>query len=255
MAEICAALQRCVVAPQAEKPPARSAAELERLGYDPIVAQAAAAVAEAAKVDKLFEGETWEYYGISRKYRTTEAPWKVLDGVDLEAALTASDELGGAPVRLLDARFIVELNKRGGSLCRRQAIPEEAYVPLAKLKLMHAGGQFGTCLAVIGTSHPWQQPDNPDPKRFNLKTLAAALECFLNHRPDENSNPPPCTYAVFFDFCSLYQWEHTPQQDELFKRALQTMLTWYCHTKLLTFKLTKLPEGYPTGWTFPEGTQ
>ena len=40
----------------------------------------------------------------------------------------------------------------------------------------------------------------------------------------------------------------------LFKIALETMLTWYYHPFLFTFKLTRLPSGYPAGWDFPEGT-
>ena len=30
-------------------------------------------------------------------------------------------------------------------------------------------------------------------------------------------------------------------------------MDWYSHPKLLTLKLTKLPPGYPTGFTFPPG--
>ena len=30
-------------------------------------------------------------------------------------------------------------------------------------------------------------------------------------------------------------------------------MVWYAHPKLLTFKLTALPAGYPTGFDFPPG--
>ena len=31
------------------------------------------------------------------------------------------------------------------------------------------------------------------------------------------------------------------------------MMVWYSHPKILTLKLTKLPPGYPNGFTFPRG--
>ena len=96
---------------------------------------------------------------------------------------------------------------------------------------MKAGGQYGDCLPIISVSHPWQQPDNPDPKGVNLKILAEACQCFL-----EGGYPGPRNYAVFFDFCSLYQWPRSDNQDKLFGFALQTMLTWWVHTPRLTHR-------------------
>jgi len=46
--------------------------------------------------------------------------------------------------------------------------------------------------------------------------------------------------------------KRTDQEAELFSRALQDMMTWYGHAKALTFKLTRLPEGYPRGFVFPK---
>merc|ERR1712157_718967 len=40
---------------------------------------------------------------------------------------------------------------------------------------------------------------------------------------------------------------------ELFSRALSNMMMWYAHPKVLTLKLTALPQDYPTGFTFPSG--
>ena len=39
----------------------------------------------------------------------------------------------------------------------------------------------------------------------------------------------------------------------LFGKALSNMMVWYGHPNTLTFKLTRLPKGYPNGFTFPEG--
>jgi len=97
---------------------------------------------------------------------------------------------------------------------------------------------------------PWQQPDHPDPKAINLKLLARVLEIFV-----AKGN---ATYGCFYDFGSIFQKgpngeERTPIEATLFSRALTNMMDWYAHLKLLTFKLTKLPEGYPDGFVFPPG--
>ena len=101
---------------------------------------------------------------------------------------------------------------------------------------------------------PWQQPDNPDPKGINLHLLARALESFVQGEGESKG----CTYAVFLDFLSLFQKgsngeERTKAEAELFSRALSNMMMWYAHPKVLTLKLTALPQDYPTGFTFPSG--
>ena len=53
--------------------------------------------------------------------------------------------------------------------------------------------------------------------------------------------------------CSLYQKERQKNEAALFQLALSNMMEWYAHPKLLTFKLTRLPEGYPDGFSFPPG--
>ena len=39
----------------------------------------------------------------------------------------------------------------------------------------------------------------------------------------------------------------------LFGKALSNMMVWYGHPNTMTFKLTRLPKGYPNGFKFPEG--
>jgi hypothetical protein len=126
-----------------------------------IVAAAAAAAAEARKLDKKDEGQ--------------EA-WKKHDGAQLETALATDVVHYDSPVRLIDARFLIELHKRGGRLCRRQEIPDAAFLSLEELKRLPKGGQYNDCLRVASASHAWQQPDHPDPKGTNLEMLARFLE-------------------------------------------------------------------------------
>ena len=46
-----------------------------------------------------------------------------------------------------------------------------------------------------------------------------------------------------------------PAEAQLFKQALSNMMVWYSHPKVLTLKLTTLPEGYPSGLAFPADVQ
>ena len=41
----------------------------------------------------------------------------------------------------------------------------------------------------------------------------------------------------------------------VFKKSLSNMMEWYAHPKVFTFKLTRLPKGYPTGFKFPPGVE
>ena len=45
----------------------------------------------------------------------------------------------------------------------------------------------------------------------------------------------------------------TDKEVALFNKALSNMMVWYGHPYTLTFKLTRLPKGYPNGFKFPEG--
>ena len=47
--------------------------------------------------------------------------------------------------------------------------------------------------------------------------------------------------------------ERSEVEAKLFGKALSNMMEWYAHPEVRTFKLTKLPDGYPDGFTFPEG--
>ena len=63
--------------------------------------------------------------------------------------LAQLEALGGSPVRLVDARFLIELAERGGRLCRRQDLPEEAFVSPEALRRLPLG--IG-CLRIVSIS-------------------------------------------------------------------------------------------------------
>lgn len=121
----------------------------------------------------------------------SESAWEEFDGALIESELSVVDNLGGSPVRLVDARFLIELEKHGAIFIRRQDLPETAFLSLEKIRQLPKGGQAGDCLRIIGISHPWQHPDHPDPKSINLKLLARVLKAFIEHEGG--------TYAVFLD--------------------------------------------------------
>ena len=221
-----------VEVPQAVEQPAA----VEQEDAQRIAKEAAAAVAAAEPL----------------KLEEDDMIWRSDGGADLESALQVDPEHGDSPVALIDARYIVELWKRGGKILRRQDLPKEAFIDLETVKRLPMGNGYG--LRVIAVSHPWQQPDHPDPKEVNLTLLAKVLERFIKGRSGRAKGE---TYACFFDFMSCFQkgpdGKRTDKEMALFGKALSNMMVWYGHPKTMTFKLTRLPEGYPNGFKFPEG--
>ena len=60
-------------------------------------------------------------------------------------------------------------------------------------------------------------------------------------------------------FCSLHQKgvhgePRSPSAAKLFGTALSSLSNWYSHPNTIVLKLTKMPEGYPEGFKFAEGT-
>ena len=49
--------------------------------------------------------------------------------------------------------------------------------------------------------------------------------------------------------------ERTAVELTVFKKSLSNMMEWYAHPSVYTFKLTRLPKGYPTGFKFPPGVE
>ena len=49
--------------------------------------------------------------------------------------------------------------------------------------------------------------------------------------------------------------ERTAVELTVFKKSLSNMMEWYAHPKVFTFKLTRLPKGYPTSFKFPPGME
>ena len=115
--------------------------------------------------------------------------WREYDGTAFESALQVDPEHGVSPVKLIDMRFIIALGELGGTMVRRQDLPKEAFIDLDTLKRLK--GPYGSSLPIISISHPWQQPDHPDPKEVNLQLLAKVMKLMLEVYGG--------TFAVFFE--------------------------------------------------------
>ena len=124
------------------------------------------------------------------KLQEDDELWRKRDGTAFESALQVDPEHGVSPVKLIDMRFIIALGELGGTMVRRQDLPKEAFIDLDTLKRLKGG--FNS-LPIISISHPWQQPDHPDPKEVNLQLLAKVMKLMLE---DEFASG---TKAVFFE--------------------------------------------------------
>ena len=112
--------------------------------------------------------------------------WREKDGTAFESALQVDPEHGVSPVKLIDMRFIIALGELGGTMVRRQDLPKEAFIDFDTLKRMPHHGE----LNIISISHPWQQPDHPDPKEVNLQLLAKVMKIMLGQYVKGSSRLP-----------------------------------------------------------------
>lgn len=188
----------------------------------------------------------------SRTADNQQIAWDANEGAALEESLTVDKELGAAPVRLVCARFLINLAKAGGRLVRRQDLPEAAFISLHKLKQMGCG-YMQSDLRILCLSHMWLTPDHPDPRGDNLRAIAEVLETFVNDRFSGG------TWAVFLDYASLPQLgcrgeARGPAEELLLSRGLQSLASLYSHPCTWTLKLTKLPADYPHAFGLAHGT-
>ena len=139
-----------------------------------LVAQAAEKVTKAEPLELMKDDKAWRKRG----------------GTAFESALQVDPEHGVSPVKLIDMRFIIALGELGGTMVRRQDLPKEAFIDLDTLKRLKSGFN---CLPIISISHPWQQPDHPDPKEVNLQLLAKVMKLMLDNFKRVG------TFAVFFE--------------------------------------------------------
>ena len=167
-----------------EVPPAAVEISTPRATAPAVDEKNAALVAQAA--EKVAKAE-------SLRLEKDDEEWRKQDGTAFESALQVDPEHGVSPVKLIDMRFIIALGELGGTMVRRQDLPKEAFIDLDTLKRLKGDGGFA--LPIISISHPWQQPDHPDPKEVNLQLLAKVMKIMLYDYKQDGVG----TFAVFFE--------------------------------------------------------
>eukprot|EP00967_Tisochrysis_lutea_P012666 scaffold14213_cov26-Tisochrysis_lutea.AAC.1 len=183
---------------------------------------------------------------------TTITRWKERRGGELERMIAT-----GA-VALLDAKWVIRLARQDGRFKPRQALPDEAFLSLTQVQAATAGLE----LPVVCVSHPWLQPEHPDPHGHNLQTLARALEALLEDELLCNG-----TAGVFYDFSSMHQKcrrangsagdeiigfdpslrggvGRYASEQALFTQALHDVSVLFSHPHTHVWKLTELPPDY-----------
>jgi len=141
-------------------------------------------------------------------------------------------------VDLVDARFLLLLQKHGGVVPRWQHVPPSAKINSANLWRLF-GWERNFSLPVLVLSYPWLDPEHPDRQGEQLGRIVPILERML----------PSCggdefTVGVLWDYMSLPQPVRTPAEAERFASGLQALTEWYAHPYTHTLLLTTpLPTG------------
>ena len=118
----------------------------------------AAFVAQRKTMDEEFEKARAFPAGAPELFASgwapVDTPWVRNGGESLEPSLRVDATHGEAPVRLVDARYLVSLDDRGARLVRRQDVPEQAFLSLERLQGIRGDG-IGGMLRVLVVSYPW----------------------------------------------------------------------------------------------------
>jgi len=182
--------------------------------------------------------------------KPVEAAWTRLGGEVLEEALQKGW------VALVRADWLIKLAESGGTLKRRQDLPEEAFVGVQELKDAGSGCLSdvgfpeleGEWLRVIVLSYPWLQPGHPDPHGESLRLVAKALNLYVQDSLGYANSGRP--YGVLIDFTALPQAPRSEDESSTFRLALPALNVFYSHPHTIVLKVTTFPEGYPNNPKF-----
>lgn len=195
--------------------------------------------------------------------RYTEA-WSIFQALE-------KIESGYHPVRLLRMSWLLEQSNH--ALCRRQDLPEEAFVPVKELKQIWEDSENGgrdAVLPVITISFCWDEPWHPDPTAKQLNLIIRTLRREVRkYRDSFGSFRGFRDMGIFWDWGSLMQVDQkkfdaakakalaegksaeeadkaasaagrTPAEKAAFKYGLhETMDLWYAHQGTTVFLLTE----------------
>jgi Leucine Rich repeat len=208
---------------------------------------------EGYQVEKN-ESKAWEYYLQIYEFHkacrldrfvslASTQKWEELGAGALEPALRSN------AIRLVDAAWLCRSYQIDGlrKVPRRQDMPEEAFLSANEVIQATRGGEIDVGLRVrlICLSYMWLDEEHPDPFGWTFNALVEKLKEMVRLEMDGGQN---CSWAVFWDFPSLFQQPRSEEEDFLFRQGLDALAGLYSHQFTLVFKVTAFPPSYPKGY-------
>lgn len=136
-----------------------------------------------------------------------------------------------APIRLVDASFVVELWRSGQRLPARQQLPHTAFF-----------NGLPSEAEIVAISAPWLTDEHPDPWGDHLAHLGPPLLSLLQAHSHPHS--PISRVVVFWDYLSLFQevgGPRTPAEHEAFTLGLTASAVLFAHSRVNVWLQTAPP--------------
>lgn len=141
------------------------------------------------------------------------------------------EALRGGDVVLVKGSWLESLaSEAAARLPRRQDLPQGAQWDPEELFGTQRRVALGE-VTVLAISYCWLTASHPDPEGAQLRALARVLGLFLNSGVADD-------FAIFLDWCSMYQAERTEEEEQAFKRSLRHINVWYAHLQSLVWILS-----------------
>ena len=159
--------------------------------------------------------------------------WASFGGTEVEWLLDTTP--------LVDAQYLVALDKAGGVVPRCQEVPKAALITT------HNVWRLRWHLAsVLVLSWPWLDNNHPDREGEQLRRIAPILKVLLEKA--KRAGGEYATVGVLVDYCCLPQLPHTEKMDESLDRRLDQIHAWYSHPFTNVLLMTApLPAGHAYG--------
>lgn len=108
--------------------------------------------------------------------------------------------LSSGSVRLLRMSWLIDLSKAGKTLCRRQELPEKAFITIEELQDLFGDGNGDHVLPIIAISSVWLTKVHPDP---NGEVLATVVDHMIRARSKYADIFPEGEMGVFWDWVRM----------------------------------------------------
>jgi len=123
--------------------------------------------------------------------------------------------LEAGDVVLIKGSWLVQMHQSKSALPRRQDLPSEAVCDPEMVLIS----------PIVAVSHTWTTPQHPDPKGEKLSALGGVAEQWMKSRESASKGD----FAIFLDWCSLYQEPRSLAEKASFDRGLRHAALWFAH--------------------------